>query len=154
MRINKYDLILTKEKTAQLVKESACNYNGYEKLDSPCKVYDFALNVLHSDEKQCEYVWLICVNAKCKVIGYFEISKGSDNSSFFPVKSILQKALFCNAYGIFIVHNHPSGDTNPSKQDDIATKKLKDACEIIELELFDHVIAGDSYYSYQENKEL
>lgn len=155
MRINKYDLILTKDKTAQLVKESGCNYNGYEQLDSPYKVYDFALNVLKSAEKNQEYVWLICVNTKCKVIGYFEISRGGNSFSVFPIKSVIQKALFCNASGIFIVHNHPSGVSIPSEADNEATKKLKQACDILELNLLDHVIAGDEgYYSYKESKVL
>lgn len=153
MRVNKYDLVLTKDKTAQLVKESGCNYNGYEKLDIPCKVYDFALNVLKSAEKQTEHVWLICMTSNCKVIGYFEVSHGSDCMSLFPIKNVIQKALFCNAAGIFIVHNHPSGDPSPSSADNKSTQNLKDICGLMDLQFLDHVITGDNdYYSYRERK--
>lgn len=61
------------------------------------------------------------------------------------------KALLCGAVSIIVVHNHPSGDAAPSKEDINVTKRIKKAGEVIGIGLLDHIIIGDGYYSFLEN---
>ncbi len=72
------------------------------------------------------------------------------------VRVIMQTALVCNATTILIAHNHPSGNTYPSGQDDNITRKVKSACELMNIRLLDHIIVtpNDSYFSYCDEGRL
>jgi DNA repair protein RadC len=65
-------------------------------------------------------------------------------------REVFQKALLANAVSIILMHNHPSGDPTPSRQDIEVTKKIADAGNLIGIELLDHIIVGDSYTSLKE----
>lgn len=153
MRVNKFDLIKNDDGIATLVKESSVNYSAeYDKFDSIDKVVDFAKNHLHMDKMAEERVYLLCLAANGKLKGYSEISHGGSNTSIFPIQSVARKALLMDAQNCIILHNHPSGDPTPSKADDESTKKLKSAFDILEINLLDHIIIGDTCYSYLESK--
>ena len=74
------------------------------------------------------------------------ISKGSINQSFMCNREILVEALKCDAVSLILLHNHPSGDPQPSTADISSTKKLNKACELIGISLLDHIIIGDRCY--------
>ena len=93
---------------------------------------------------------MLCLNSKNRVIGVFEISHGNVNSSLIGAREIFQKALLANSVQIILVHNHPSGDTTPSKEDIFVTQKFKELGEFIGVPLVDHIIVGDSYASIKE----
>lgn len=102
-----------------------------------------------------EEVKVILLNRTNIVIGIYEMSKGGITGSVVDNRIILAVALKCNATGIVMVHNHPSGNIVPSEQDKIITKKLKSACEIMDITLLDHlIITKDSYYSFSDCGEL
>lgn len=101
-----------------------------------------------------EYLYLICMNTKNKVIGVFELTHGSVNSSMFSTREVYQKALLANAVSIILMHNHPSGDPTPSRQDIEVTKRASEAGNIIGIELLDHIIVGDRYCSLKEKGYL
>ena len=63
-------------------------------------------------------------------------------------------ALLKNAAAIIIGHNHPSGQTRPSKDDQEITGKIKRACELVDIPLLDHVIVGDGYFSFADQNIL
>ena len=68
---------------------------------------------------------------------------------------ILKKAIEKNAVGMALCHNHPSGETHPSLQDDKLTKQVSKAAELVEIKLLDHIIIGDnSYYSYADEGQI
>jgi DNA repair protein RadC len=94
------------------------------------------------------------MNTKNKVIGVFEISHGNVNSSVLGTREVFQKALLANAVSIILMHNHPSGDPTPSRQDIEVTKKVAEAGNLIGIELLDHIIIGDSYTSLKEKGYL
>lgn len=155
MRINKFDLIKNDDGIATLVKESCVNYSAeYDKFDSIDKVVDFARNHLHMSRLAEEHVYLLCMATNGKLKGYTEISHGGPGTSLFPVQSIARKALLMDAQFCIVLHNHPSGDPTPSKSDDESTKNLKNAFGILEINLLDHIVIGDTYYSYLENGRL
>ena len=84
------------------------------------------------------------------LITFIAISSFFDNFARVAVE-IFIKALLCGASGIVIAHNHPSGDTTPSKEDIESYNRLKEAGKLIGINVLDSVIVGDSYYSFMEN---
>lgn len=61
------------------------------------------------------------------------------------------KLCLCGAYGFVLVHNHPSGNCCPSKEDREVTEKMKQCGELMNINLVDHIIVGNGYYSFKEN---
>ena len=101
--------------------------------------------------KEVEEVKLIILDNKCFVKSVITVSKGATNKSAVSPKEILSEPLKRLASSIILVHNHPSGDTTPSRQDIILTKKILDYARIFEIELLDHIIIGkDSFTSIKE----
>lgn len=122
-------------------------------IDSHLKLFNEVYNdfLLQSNEK----IMTIYVDCKCKIIKKRFIE--NDNSSFveLPLREIIKYALLTNCYGIFIIHNHPSGDIRPSKADVLATKKLYDSLIDINVHLLDHlIICNDKYFSFDKNNLL
>ena len=66
------------------------------------------------------------------------------------IRSIFSRAILCNANSIIVAHNHPSGIVKPSHEDISITRRIKEASEILDIKLIDHIIIGeDSYYSFK-----
>lgn len=96
-----------------------------------------------------EEVWAMYLNKANKVIGVSQISKGGISGTIIDTRIILQTALKSSASSIIIVHNHPSGNLNPSDDDVKITRKLKDACQIMDITLLDHIIlTRESHFSF------
>ncbi len=101
---------------------------------------------------KCEKVMLLSIDSKGKVLRESEISRGSVNRSLASVRSIMMEALDAEAVHLILMHNHPSGDPAPSKDDNELTKKLSESCKLMEIPLLDHIIIGDNlYFSYNES---
>lgn len=99
-----------------------------------------------------EQVKLVLLNRANKVLGIYHVSKGGTVSSVIDLKVILAIALKCNAHGIILLHNHPSGNLRPSDADKRITEKLKEACKMVDLVLLDHlIITKKSYYSFTDS---
>lgn len=95
---------------------------------------------------------ILLLNAANKVLGVHDLSKGGVSSSILDVRIILGIALKCLASGIILVHNHPSGNMVASDADFTVTKKLKLACELMEMKLLDHlIISKDKYLSMADS---
>ena len=102
-----------------------------------------------------EEFWVLYLNRSNIVLKKCRMSSGGISGTVVDQKIILKKALLCLASSIILVHNHPSGNINPSIQDKKVTKKMKLACELLEINLLDHIIiAGNSYYSFADELEL
>lgn len=99
---------------------------------------------------------VLLLNNSNKIIGYTTISEGGLTSTIVDVRMILQTALVSNATSIILTHNHPSGNPRPSVHDDNLTKKIKSACELMDIRLLDHIIVTpyDSFYSYCDDGRL
>lgn len=92
----------------------------------------------------------IYLNSKLEPIGLQVVSHGSLNSSIVHPREVFKGALLANAYALIVAHNHPSGNTTPSTQDDNCTKDLIKAGEMMGISVMDHIIVGDNYYHYRE----
>ena len=148
VRMIKYKTKLTENKRIELCKEVSSNRPDLTHyIKSPEDVMEVARNFLHLDEESEEYMYMIGMNTKNRVLGVFEVSHGTVNASIVGVREIFQKALLLNAVSIILMHNHPSGDCKPSREDIDVTKKAAEAGKILGVEVLDHIIVGDKTYS-------
>ena len=98
-----------------------------------------------------EEFWVIYMNQGSKPIKVERLSKGGLTATLIDVRLILKTAFLCNATCAAICHNHPSGNTRPSMDDDNMTNKIKEAFKTCNIRLLDHVIVSDeSFYSYAD----
>ena len=102
-----------------------------------------------------EYVYMAALDSRLNVIGFFEISHGTVNGSYFNNREIFMKALIAGAASIVLAHNHPSGDTSPSSEDLDCIEKVKDAGALLGVPVLDFIICGRyTYFSAREQKIL
>lgn len=95
-----------------------------------------------------EMVSVIYIDKLCRVIGKKQFESNDPLKTIFPIKDIVAEALNNKAFGLFVVHNHPSGDLKPSKEDINTTKMLKNILDNLNIMLMDHIIIGkDNYLS-------
>lgn len=99
----------------------------------------FEKTCVRLDREKC---WILCLDAKNRVIRREEVSAGTANASAYHPRDFLRPAIRANASGIALVHNHPSGDASPSKSDFKVTRSLAEACKVLDIHLLDHVIVG------------
>jgi len=99
-----------------------------------------------------EEFWIIYLNRRNKIIKYKKHSQGGVSGTITDIKIIMKEAIELLASGIIIAHNHPSGNLNPSRADEIITRKIKQAANLFDIILLDHVIISDKdYYSFADN---
>lgn len=123
-----------------------------EKLDSSESVYN---KYNFFSKASVEYVILVGMDVKNNIKFNCILSKGTINVSLVGIREIFVNVFKNDAKNIIILHNHPSGDPAPSKEDRMITKRLIEACKIMDIELLDHVIIGlDNYYSFGENGQI
>ena len=102
-----------------------------------------------------EQMKLLMLNTKSRLIGETDISKGTVNASLITPRELFIEALQKSAVYIIIIHNHPSGDPTPSRDDLLITKRIFDAGSLIGIELLDHIIIGNNcYMSFREEGML
>ena len=94
-----------------------------------------------------EHFWSLLLNTKHRVISIDKVSVGTLNSSSVHPRELFRGAIKRSAASVILVHNHPSGDTTPSKDDLVITKRLCEAGRIIGIEVLDHIIIGDNEYT-------
>jgi len=96
---------------------------------------------------------LLLLNRANRVLGMVALSKGTTSGSIVDIKVILQYAIKANASSIIVAHNHPSGNPEPSEADKKITNRIKQACELMEISLLDHLIILpiENYYSFSDD---
>lgn len=102
-----------------------------------------------------EVMTLILVDSKLKIIGQKKYSNDSYNEIKVPLKEIMKDIITMDAFGIFLIHNHPAGTLEPSLADIQYTMSLGNTLSSIDILLLDHlIIANDKYYSFSDNDTL
>lgn len=128
-----------------LVKESVLKYgtkvNYYDEAEAI-----FEQMIGNSPE---EIFAMICVDAKSNIVGYHEIAHGAITECSVDLRSVFKRAILNNAIAIIVAHNHPSGDSEPSAQDVDLTKRLAKAGEILLIDVADHIILGNTNFSFR-----
>ncbi|MBI2667891.1 JAB domain-containing protein, partial [Candidatus Woesearchaeota archaeon] len=113
-------------------------------------VYNMFKDELRNYKK--EVLKAVLLDTKNKVISVKEISVGTLNSSLIHPREVFKEAIKESANSIILVHNHPSGDCSPSKEDIKVTKDLIRVSKILDIKLLDHVIIGKKYWSWSEEQ--
>lgn len=133
----------------KVVKESSLLY-GKRKISSPSDAIEIGRSMLDGSDR--EKLLLCCLNTKNEPTNLNIVSIGSLNSSIVHPREVFKLAILGNSASIILFHNHPSGDTTPSKEDINITERIKEAGKIIGIELIDHIILGDEnkYTSLKE----
>lgn len=93
--------------------------------------------------RRSEMVYLLCLDAKCKVLGCREVGEGSVNSANVPLRRVVEIALGLNASSVVLAHNHPSGLALPSGEDIATTQRVAAALSAVDVHLVDHIIVAD-----------
>ena len=94
--------------------------------------------------RENETVFLLCLDAKCKVLGCKLVGEGSVNSANIPIRRVVELALKTNATTVILAHNHPSGLALPSSDDIQTTLRLAKAMDAVEITLADHIVVADN----------
>jgi DNA repair protein RadC len=122
-----------------------------KKITSPADVADIFIPQLRDELKEKFYV--VCLNSANKIIRFENISVGNLNSSIVHPREIFKAAIENSSASIILIHNHPSGNPEPSNEDILITKKLVEAGKLLEIPVFDHlIIAGNTFTSFVEKR--
>jgi DNA repair protein RadC len=139
------------------ISEIKVSYSGGKKEKQKVKNSRESFNALLSSwnlniiELQEEFKVLL-LNRANQILGVYSMSKGGVSGTIVDAKLVFSVALKCNASNIIIVHNHPSGNLNPSEADKELTQKLKKAGQYLDIRLLDHlIITKDNFYSFADN---
>ena len=143
-------LLCIGELSRRIWKRAAVSVNSC--FDHPQAVADFYIeDMRHMEQEQLRVMLL---NTKNMLIKDVQISKGTVNASIATPREILIEALRYHAVGLILVHNHPSGDPTPSRDDVRLTERVAKACSIIGITLLDHVIIGDNAFISLKEKGM
>lgn len=122
-----------------------------KKITSPGEIAEIFIPLLRDEVK--EKFIVVCLNSANKIIKFEVISVGTLNSSLVHPREVFKVAIDNDSANIILVHNHPSGNEEPSNEDIKITKTLIEAGKILDISVFDHlIIAGDNYTSLVENR--
>lgn len=111
--------------------------------------YPFLCDIPH------EELWIALTNRAGKVLEKIKISKGGLGETSADLRFIMKEAINSTCHGIILCHNHPSGNIQPSPQDDMLTSRLGKAAQLMSIQLLDHIIISDKhYYSYADEGRL
>lgn len=114
-------------------------------------------NLMHPkmQDLDVEEFHILLMNQHFKLIREVRISHGGITETAVDIRVIMREAILNNTTVLAACHNHPSGNTHPSRQDDQLTERIRKACDIMRIYFLDHVIVTDgSYYSYREQGKL
>ena len=100
----------------------------------------------HFVGRRNETVFMLCLDAKCKLLCCKEISEGSVNAAGISARKVVQQAISANATTVILAHNHPSGVAVPSAEDIMTTEHIASALAMVDVILADHIIVSDDDY--------
>ena len=137
----------------KLVKESSVLYET-RKISNPYDAYKLAKNFLVDSDRE-KFV-VVCLDTKNQPVSIEVVSIGTINSAMVHPREVFKVAMLSNASSIICFHNHPSGNIDPSVEDENITRRLKECGEILGIGLIDHIILGDRdrYFSFKENNKI
>lgn len=119
-------------------------YKPFLSFSSPASIANYFMENTRYMEKECVYVLLF--DSKHHMLKDIQLTQGTVNQSLVSPREIFVEALKYNAVFIILIHNHPSGDPTPSREDIILTKRIYEAGQLIGIELSDHIVLGNCCY--------
>ena len=129
------------ELSSRMAKQHAAQTLDFK---TPSSIADYYMEQMRHEE--VEKVLLLLLDTKLHLMEEYLLSKGTVNASLLSVREVFRHALRAGACKIVLLHNHPSGNCNPSMEDLSVTKKIMEAGKLMEIPLLDHLIVGDGCY--------
>ncbi len=121
-------------------------------LRTPEEVYSFVKDISRNEKEILRGLYL---NSRNKLIWDEIISIGTIDSSIAHPREILAPAIKYKASAFIIIHNHPSGDPNPSNEDELLTRRIYKASQIMQIDFLDHIIIGENtFYSFRKHTDI
>lgn len=139
-----YETLIVKEETSNYLKPNT-------RYSSPSQIQD-TFSFLRNETK--EYFIALHLDGKNRILAVDICRVGSLNQSIVHPREIFKSALLSSAAGVILIHNHPTGDPSPSTEDLSVTRRIKEAGELLGIRVLDHIIVGDSFYSFTDNGHL
>jgi DNA repair protein RadC len=132
-----------------LVKESEDTFTKYPKFQNSRELFDSFREELAVLDR--EHFFLITLDSKNRTIGYHTVSVGSLSTSVVHPREVWKPAILDNSAAVIFLHNHPSGDPAPSREDRECTNRLVEASKILGIRVLDHIIFGATdYFSFAD----
>ena len=138
----------------ELVKEKSGKYEIENVISSPKDICMIAKNVLRLDKQSEEVLCVLALDIKNKVVGIFEVSRGTLDYSVVSPREIFKRLILINAHCFVVIHNHPSGNEEPSLDDKEIAKCLNECGDMMKIQQLDFCIVGNKLYSFKENNIL
>lgn len=134
----------------EIVKEKEVLYEK-RKFHNSDDAAEFAASFFEGADR--EKIYVCCVDNHNKPISMELASVGTVSETVTGVREVFKSAILSNAMGIFMFHNHLSGETQPSMEDCRITDRMKEAGFLLGIPLIDHIVIGEAgkYYSFREN---
>lgn len=136
----------------KMVKDRELRNEYDQKIGTPFSLYKILRTLLEEEDR--ENFLVISLDTKNHINGINVISTGTLNSSLAHPREVFKMAILNNSNSIIIAHNHPSGDTEPSNEDIKVTDRLIECGKILGIEVLDHIIVGEGYYSFKEKGKI
>ncbi len=137
----------------ELNKRLHYSRNHNKKFQAAKDIFDYMSGRLPDETK--EHLFVLHLNTKNQIIKTEVVSVGTLNAALIHPREVFKSAIKESAHAIILVHNHPSGDVEPSNADKDITKQLKDASKCLQIELLDHVIISKTeWFSFRERSLL
>lgn len=133
-------------KFASMVRESSQGKYLYSSIE----VFH-VMKPVFAEKDDVECMYCIFLNTKNKVMAIEKLTEGTINHSVLYPREIVKRVIQLKAASIILLHNHPSGDPEPSQQDEKITMRIGLSLSSIDAQLLDHIIIGDNYYSMADN---
>lgn len=128
-------------------------------VDTPDRIYQFYRDVVESErgyEPEKEHAVVLALNSRLALIGWHLVSVGGVSEAPCHPREVLRPVIVRGAHSFVLCHNHPSGDPGPSLADERTTRRIREASEILQVPMIDHVIIGrpspgrSPFYSFRE----
>ena len=132
-----------------LVKEAEDTFTSYPKFQNSRDLFQSFREEFAVLDR--EFFFMITLDSKNRTIGYHTISMGSLSSSVVHPREVFKPAILENSAAVIFLHNHPSGDPAPSREDRECTNRLAQAAKILGIRVLDHIIFGETeYFSFAD----
>jgi DNA repair protein RadC len=130
-------------------RRAACAPQERPQITSPDDIYGYFLPLMQ--DLRVEECHVLLMNNASRVIGRELIGKGGYTETTVDIRLVMKHALESSASTIALCHNHPSGNTRPSRSDEQLTERVKEACKLLNIRFLDHVIVADGgFYSFSD----